>query len=126
MKAQKTKRQRRKGWYSMKIAIDKQAFAIAEKATAENFRNEWKSDLTDENVRNAARWLLSKMKVPASVLVSIESATVTKMRDDVTIWINAIMRGVDVFTDVAFDFCAALVESDSALMTARAEVFKRV
>ena len=109
----------------MKIAIDKQAFTMAEKATAESLRNEWKSDVTDENVRSAARWLLSKMKVPAMVLVSIESATVTKIRGNVTIWINAIMRGVAVFADIALDLCAALSESDSALMTASIEIFKR-
>lgn len=109
-----------------KLNIDGKAFTIAEKATAESFRNEWKSDVTDENVRSAARWLLSKMKVPAMVLVSIESATVTKIRGNVTIWINAIMRGVDVFADIALDLCAALSESDSALMTANIEIFKRV
>ena len=110
----------------MKIAIDKQAFTMAEKATAENFRNEWKSDITDENVRNAARWMMKKLKLDAFVPVSVEDVTITKSRGDTTIFIDVIMRGVNVFVDVAFDFCAALNEDENALITARAEVFKRV
>ena len=109
----------------MKITIDKQAFAMSEKATAENFRNEWKSALTDENVQSTARWMMKKLKLDAFVLVSLEDVTITRSRGDVTIFVNVIMRGVNVFVDIAFDFCAAINEDEKELMTARAEVFKR-
>lgn len=109
----------------MKIAIDKQAFTMAEKATAESLRNEWKSDLTPENVRTAARWIMQKTKLPANVLVSIENITVTKLRGNAAIEVNAIMRGVNMFVDVAFDFCAAIMEDENALNTASIEIFKR-
>lgn len=108
-----------------KLNIDKTAFTMNEIDTVKSVRDEWAGVLDNESIRTAAQWLLRKMKAQASVLVSVESLTVTKVRGNATIWANVIMRGLDVFADVAFDFCAAVMENESAINSAYVQIFKR-
>lgn len=108
-----------------KLNIDRKAFTLDEKDAPQAIRNEWAGAWERESVQTAAQWICGRLKIEAQTLVTVDGLTITKQHGNGTIWADVVMRGGDVFAVMGFDLCAALMESDSALMTASIEIFKR-